>query len=183
MNRNQVAVLVCFVAAFAAGVAVGALFTQRRKPPAHGSWLTTELKLNKEQREQMRTVWSDVMESMGQEHGAQRAQLQAKRDEAIRALFDEEQLKRYEDILRQHREGLNRLSQERRALFEQADERTKEILTPKQRARYEELLKKRGGPGRRGPRPQTPPPPAGEWEEQRPGERPGPPPGPMSGGE
>ena len=76
---------------------------------------------------------------------------------------------------------LNRLSQERRALFEQAEERTKQILTPKQRARYEELLKKRGGPGRRGPRPQTPPHAAGERQEMRPGEPPGPPPGPMSG--
>jgi Spy/CpxP family protein refolding chaperone len=73
----------------------------------------------------------------------------------------EDQRKQADLILQQYSDRVSELSREREASFEQAVAKTKEILTPAQREKYEELLKRRPDhdrDGRGGHGPSGPPP-------------------------
>lgn len=157
MSRNRVLVVVCFLAAFAAGLAVGMVLARPAERPRHHSWLMSELKLTAQQRDQMGKIWSEVMEGSGRQHGDQRRAIAEERDKAIAGLLTGEQQPKYEQILQDHTRKLGELAQQRKAAFDQAVERTKQILTAEQAKLYDELLKKQrergfGGPRGMGPR-------------------------------
>jgi Spy/CpxP family protein refolding chaperone len=176
MTRTKAILAAAFLLAFAAGTSVG-LFASRPavsqplpRPagPRGGpeSFLARELNLSKDQQEQMRKIWSEVMGPGGRGPFDRRSALAQDRDQAVLALLTEEQRVKYDAILQDHAAKLEALSQERKRAFENAVERTKEILTPEQAAKYEELMKKQrdrgpggppgfsgpGGPPGRGPR-------------------------------
>ena len=140
-------VCVCFVLAFAAGVCVGLLAGRS----ASGSRLSRELDLTREQREQMRQIWSEVMRASEEQQWQRRCELQQERDEAIRALLTDEQKRQHEQLMGEYARKLDGLSQERGKRFDEAVEKTKLILTESQRKRYEQLLETgcepRGRPG------------------------------------
>jgi len=167
------------VLVFAAGASVGWLIA--RRPPGPRSWLADELHLTAEQREQMQAIWSQVM-GRPRDEGERRAELAQKRDDAIRHLLTDEQSKQYDQIQTQYQQELLKMADERRAAFEQAEARTKEILTPAQREKYEAMLSRMRESEARHPR--RPGPPGGPFG--RPGEGgrppgaplPAPPPGP-----
>src|ERR1041384_2780780 len=96
MSRTRLVMLCAVVLALGAGAVLGVLAS---KPPAERSWLADELQLSSTQREEMRKIWSEVMQTAGQDHGERRAALDKQRDEAIRALMSEEQRARYDKIL------------------------------------------------------------------------------------
>ena len=166
MTRTRLIVLGCFVAALAAGIAVGVAAGRFARRPRHASWLERRLDLTPDQREQMRQIWSGVMRRSGRQQREQREALRRERDEAVQALLTEEQKKQYEEAMQTYARKSEALAAERRKAFDEAVERTKQILTEPQREKYEELLKQRAGwsrrrghPGRGGGGPEAPPPP------------------------
>jgi len=161
MSRTRLILLGSFVIAFAAGVLTGLVVSRVRERPPRRSRLASQLNLTKEQQEQMRKIWSDVMSPYQGRRGEGRAALAQERDEAVVVLLTEDQRAKHEAILQDYARKMEELSQERRKRFDEAVERTKRILTPEQARKYEELLKERrarspGGPpaehpGRRSP--------------------------------
>ncbi len=154
MTKAKVLLIVAFVVTFAAGGAIGLLMSEpehRRRGP---SWLTAELGLTDQQRDRMREIWSEAMRAGGSDRWERRKALARSRDEAVAALLTEAQREQYDSILRDYEAKVDELGQERKRAFEKAAERTKQILTPEQARKYEELLQERAkrGPGdRRGP--------------------------------
>jgi len=97
----------------------------------------------------------------GPDRWERRRALSQRRDERVAALLTEAQRPQYDGILLDYAAELDKLDQERKQAFEQAVERTKQILTPEQARKYAELLeerRKRGSGDRRGP----------PWDRRRP---------------
>ena len=134
-------------------------------------WLA-ELKLSKDQKDKMRQIWSEVMHNSWALRHERHDAVHNEKDEAILALFTSDQRVAYDVILKQTESKYAQLETESRALQETAVAKTREILTPEQRVKYDELRKKReqehhfGGGGR----------PDGRGD-QRPDRKPGPRPG------
>ena len=170
MTKTKLIVIVCFCAAFGAGLGTGVAVTRLGAPPRHGSWLEHELNLTPQQREQMHQIWSQVIGPPGPPQREQRQVLQKERDDAIRGLLKQDQKAQYEEVMKKYAEKLAALDDARKKAFDEAVERTKQILTESQRKKYEELLQKHtgrhwgpgfpGGPGP--PRGKEPPPRHGE---------------------
>jgi Spy/CpxP family protein refolding chaperone len=176
MVKTKIILVVSFVVTFAAGAVTGWLVSRSDHRPPGPSWLAAELDLTSQQREQMQAIWSEVMGATMRQRGEQRDALRQERDQAIVALLTEEQRPRYDAILKDYVTKENEMSEQRKQAFEEAIKRTKEILTPEQAAKYEELMKKERekgfGPPRGGHRGPPPGPPPGPL----PGSPPGPPP-------
>lgn len=172
MTKTKVLLAVAFVVTLAAGVAVGLSVSRLEHRPPGPSWLSAELDLSRQQRDQMRQIWSDVIGTEERRRWEQRKALAQARDDAIVALLTEEQRPQYEKILEDFSRNMEELRQDRKRAFEQAVARTKEILTPEQAAKYDELMKKPWGrgPGEKGGPPSGgPPPPWGKGHRSRPG--------------
>jgi hypothetical protein len=158
VTKARVLVLVSFGLVFGAGIAVGMLVgprPPRRRDP--GSWLSRELGLSAAQREQMQEIWSGAMGLAPAGGPGQRGTPMGERQRRVRDLLTETQLLEYEQIQSDFEAEFMRMAEERRAAFERAVERTKEILTPGQRGKYEAMLERMReagermrGPGRRG---------------------------------
>jgi len=154
MTKAKVLLTVAFVVTFAAGAAVGLLMSSPGHRPRGPSWLTAELELTDQQREQMHEIWSEAMRAGRSGHWERRKALAEHRDQAIAALLTEAQRTQYDSILQDYAAKMEELHQEGKLAFEQAVERTKQILTPEQAKKYDELFeerKKRGPGDRRGP--------------------------------
>jgi len=123
------------------------------RPAAHLS-LSDELGLTAQQREQMKEIWSKVVErdGTGGSAGDRRAALRKDRDEAIAKLIPEDQKAAFEKIQQDYTTALDALNKERSKVYQDAVERTKQILDAAQRVKYDEVLKRRAERGR-GPRP------------------------------
>lgn len=161
MSRTRLILLGCFVISFAAGVLTGLVVSRLREHPHRRSPLSSQLKLTKEQQEQMRQIWSNVMSPHEGRRGESRAALAQERNQAVVAILTEDQRPAYEAVLQEYTRKMDELSQARRRRFEEAVERTKRILTPEQARKYEELLKERRGRRPGGPPGQRPPWPHG----------------------
>ncbi len=153
MMKTRLVLTAAFVLVFAAGGSLGLVLARRPAPHERGpgSWLTQELNLNAEQREQMKKIWSEAMGDGFRRDGEQRRSFSQQRDQQIRDLMTPEQQAKYDAIQQEYAKHLEELSQQRKARFEEAVARTKKILTPQQVVKYEEMLKQRehgpGGPG------------------------------------
>ena len=167
MTKTKVLLVLAFVVTLAAGVAAGLLASRLAHRPRGPSWLADELNLTSQQREQMHTIWSDVMRTQGRSQWEQRKALAQERDDAIAALMTDNLRPQYEKILEEYSRKVDELGQERTRAFEQAVEQTRKILTPEQAEKYDALLTKQReqGPGESpGLRP-----PWGERRRPRPG--------------
>jgi Spy/CpxP family protein refolding chaperone len=162
MNIKILLTLVlAFVAVFGAGAMIGiARHTSGGKDPGHlrgddssrDGWLSRELNLTSEQREQMRAIWSQVMSAdRGAKTWDERRAIQKQREQVVREMLGDEQKKEFDQINAEYDAKLAALGQAQRAAFEQATARTREILSPEQAAKYDEFLKRRGKGA--GPRP------------------------------
>jgi Spy/CpxP family protein refolding chaperone len=164
MTKTKVLLVVAFVATLAAGIVVGLSVSRARHRPHGPSWLAAELDLSDAQRQQMHEIWSETMSNAFRSRWEQRRAMAEARDQAILDLLTDEQRARYDAILEAYARKRKEMEQQREEAFKQAVERTKQILTPEQAAKYEELLKKRPkhGPGdRRGRGDRRGPPPWG----------------------
>ncbi|MCK4376518.1 MAG: periplasmic heavy metal sensor [Candidatus Brocadiae bacterium] len=170
MTKAKAVLLVCVVLVFAAGAAVGRLTARHRSHGGRRSWLTGQLDLTPEQGEKMREIWSEAMEPLANSR-EERQRVLRERDEAVRGLLDEDQVPEYDRIHEELAARLKEMGARRREAFEEAVARTREILTPDQRVKYDEMHSRgrrgRFGPGRRGPdRAQSAPGPADPADTQ-----------------
>jgi Spy/CpxP family protein refolding chaperone len=154
MTRTRVLIVICFAAAFAAGISGGLAVSHRGAERRDHPRLVEQLDLTPEQASQIRDIWSQTREAMRAAMAGQRDALEDERENAIRDLLTEDQVARYEQVMDDYRRKREALREQRRAIFEHAVERTKALLTDEQRAKYEGLLeerRKQGGPawGRR----------------------------------
>ena len=148
-NIARVLIVCFFVVTLGAGVAAGLLAA---KLPAVSSQvvmpsdasLAGQLNLTAEQAEKMRKIWEGVRD-LSRESYRTAIKDEQQRDSAIRALIPAEKLSAYNEILRNYAEQGARLKGNREAVFDQAVKETRAILTDSQRAKYDEILKKRLG--------------------------------------
>ena len=173
----KVMVVIGFLIAFAAGLAVGVEMRRPSvaqgpapvEPPTRtttgpstrrspGGWFASELKLTPEQRKKMDAIWSEVARGGREEMEKKRDALRRQRDEAILALVGPDKKEQYDQILKDYDEQRRTAEREMRGRFEKAVEETKLVLDAEQREKYEKLLARhrppndRDGRGRGGPR-------------------------------
>ena len=158
---TKVVVILGFLVAFGAGLVIG--LNVRREGGARiadknattrsggrgsggpGGFLAAHLNLTHEQRKQMDKIWSEAVGRGPWEHDKKRRQFRDERDEAIAALVRPEDYDKYDAVLKAYSERLTNLDNQAKAAFEKAVERTKQILTPEQRSKYEAFLRKHPG--------------------------------------
>ena len=166
MTRTRVLVMLSFVIAFAAGMALmavlsGSMQTHRRPQ----SDLNRQLKLTPEQHKQMGEIWSETMQNWMRTYGERRRALAAERDQLVQGLFTPAQQVQYDAIMQEYERKLSELAQEGGKAREAANKRTMDILTESQRKTFEEITRQREvhgwGPPGRGPGRNSPPPPPG----------------------
>lgn len=140
MTKTKMILLVSFVVVFAAGATVGLLIGRPSETPRRRSRISSDVALTPEQREQMRTIWSELMRATTRQYYERRQGLQKERDEAALALLTEDQRERHEELMQEYEQKFAELAAERNKAFEEATERTKAMLTEPQRKKYEELM-------------------------------------------
>jgi Spy/CpxP family protein refolding chaperone len=163
---TKLVVIIGFCVAFAAGLTVGrsrqwqADTQQPGSPsvpstrPSRASFLASELNLNAQQQEQLKQIWSEAARGGRGESEKRRQQLREKRDADIEALIPAGDKANYQQVLSAYRAELDAMDREMRERFRNSVEETKKVLTPEQRAKYEEILSRHsfgspgGGPGR-----------------------------------
>jgi hypothetical protein len=147
----KVILVVGFLITFGAGLAVGWQFrghdalaapAATTRPTSRSGFLEAELGLTAEQREQMKKIWSDTAHRGGREQEDRRRQFRKERDEAIAALIRPDDRAKYDLVLKTYSEKNSAMEREWRGNYERSVERTKQILSPEQRKKYEEILKK-----------------------------------------
>lgn len=156
---TRLIVVIGFAVAFFAGLIVGIRggeraasrdVTQSTTQPASqerggrsdpGSYLVQQLGLTPEQQQQMREIWSETAGRRGRQASEQRRRLREERDAAIVALIRPEDTPAYEAILKDYEDKRTALENEWRNAYQEAVEKTKAMLNPEQRAKYEQMLK------------------------------------------
>lgn len=140
-------IIVGFLCAFAAGFALNLGWSQQPPPaaerpdrPDRGSWLAEQLDLSPDQQEQMKEIWSDTASRGNRQQWEQRRNLREQRDQAIAALIRDEDRPAYEQLLADYAAKSEALQSQWRQSFEQAVQRTKELLNDEQRLKYERIL-------------------------------------------
>ncbi|MCY2931843.1 MAG: Spy/CpxP family protein refolding chaperone [Planctomycetota bacterium] len=155
MSRSRVLLIACFAVTFAAGAAAGLLAgaVGKGRPGGHGhSWLMEQLDLTDAQRAQMKEIWSKAGEGSWRTMGERRRALGEARDKALGELMTPEQKGRFEAIQKDYSDKVKELSDQRKKAYDQAVERTKQILTPAQVRKYDELMKQQREHARAGGR-------------------------------
>jgi Spy/CpxP family protein refolding chaperone len=162
---TRILVLIGFVIAFGAGwMASGTWHPPHpggpgEQPPKgnRGSWLVQQLELTPDQQKQMDQIWSELGGRGGhREDPAKRGELRKERDLAILALIRPEDRAAYDRVMKEYNEKNEAIDQEWKKAFQRAVERTREMLTPQQREKYDKLMSRQGWDG--GPRDRGRPP-------------------------
>lgn len=175
----KLVVIFGFLVAFAAGLVVGRqtpgpAAPTTTQPAGRQGWLAAELNLTPAQQEQLKAIWSDTARRGGREQEDLRRQYRREREEAIAALVPPRDKPKYDEIVKTYSERSAALEEEWRASFRNAVERTKQILTPQQREKYEKIQQRwdaeRGSRdrGRRSPRDRDAEPPSATQPTTRP---------------
>jgi Spy/CpxP family protein refolding chaperone len=146
----KVILVIGFLVAFGAGLAVGWQFRGQAamaspsttRPAQRSGYLEAELGLNEQQREQMKKIWSETAHRGGREHDEKRRALRKERDDAIAALIRPGDKDKFDQILKTYGDRNAAVEREMRESFQKAVAATKDILSPEQRKKYEEILKK-----------------------------------------
>jgi Spy/CpxP family protein refolding chaperone len=146
---TKLVVTLGFLVAFIAGLAVGMSVRQRRfvasagpatRPSSHASWMIRELDLTPQQAAQMRQIWSQLVHHGGPAHEEHRGQIRQERKKAIEALIPAQKMSQYQQIQDNYVAEMAALHRESQASYQDAVEKTKAILTPEQRKKYDDFL-------------------------------------------
>jgi Spy/CpxP family protein refolding chaperone len=146
--------LLTFVVALIAGATAG-IFASRVGPLARGErragdgpgpgHLADQLDLSDDQRDRMREIW-EVARDQSRRYVSDLERLQKGRDQELVDLLNDQQKAQYETIAKKYADQFVNLATKRDETFQAAVEKTKGILNPQQREKYEKLLSERGGP-------------------------------------
>ena len=153
MTRWRIIVVLLFIIAFGAGLSVGKLSHQPASSPSQRgpSWLSQELGLTPEQRQSMLDIWDKVNHS-GFDESSLRRDLQKQRSDAIAQLVPQDKQAQLKQINDDYSKRSAELSSQRHQRFMDAIEKTKAVLKPDQRKKYEEILAQRDKERRSNPR-------------------------------
>lgn len=125
---------------FVSGVAVGVLGRRAFQPTKFGSVLVEELDLTPDQRFKLQVIWSKVALSRTPVPMEELGKVDAERWQAIDALLTPEQRTQCARIQEQFEARMQGLEPGNRQRVAEAEARTREVLTPAQREKYERLL-------------------------------------------
>jgi Spy/CpxP family protein refolding chaperone len=157
-GRSNLTLVTTFVLALGAGLVVGMAAGRRgaaghaspaAQPQSGHSRTAAELNLTPQQEQQVRGIWSDVSQGPLKTVNESRKAFQKERDDAINRLFTSEQKAEYDRIQAEYTAKSSNLGKERQQLIDGAVEQVKRVLNDTQRQKYEQMLKDRGGHGRR----------------------------------
>ena len=107
--------------------------------------LSDQLQLTSDQKTQLRSIWESASDDV-KDCYRQAQDIQKRRDQAIVKILTEQQKTEFEKIAQRYSDEYNQLTQNREHTFSKAVERTRAILDPKQRVKYDAILKSRLGP-------------------------------------
>lgn len=149
MGKTRFLIMGLFVLALAAGLAAGLLLPRamalRTASAPRRTALAEELGLNDTQSAQMREIWEGVRDRVDACF-LRAQQVQKQRDDAILSLLTPEQQARFDRAQREYASKLDGIKAEREAAFKEAVQRTEEVLSGPQKARYRQILASRLGP-------------------------------------
>jgi Spy/CpxP family protein refolding chaperone len=113
----------------------------RRGPDARPirGHLVDLLQLTAEQEAKMDEIWNPLRDA--HRFRDQRQALREQTETAVRAILTEEQKAKYDALLKEHADKVAELGKAREKAFQEAVEKTKLVLNPEQRKKYEEWLK------------------------------------------
>jgi Spy/CpxP family protein refolding chaperone len=129
---------ICLV--FASGVGVGVVGRRAFQPIKFQSVLVEELDLTPDQRQKIQQIWNKVAENHSPLPMAEIEKADAERWQAIDQLLTPQQRTQYAQIQQHFEARMQELNGGNRAQVAQAEEQTKQLLTPGQRGKYEQLL-------------------------------------------
>lgn len=156
---TRLMVTIGFVVAFLAGLIVGLnRFGQRHDPPGaasgqpwarhgeappdRGGFLASQLSLSPDQQKQMREIWSQAVGAGRGLMDERRRELRQQREEAIAALIRPEDKASYEAIVNDYARRSVEQDQQWRRAYDEAMQKTRQILTPQQLEKYEQLTQR-----------------------------------------
>lgn len=148
MARIKSILIIAFLVVFAAGLMVGMVRGRSTATavinahPDRASFLTAQLNLTPDQEEKMHKIWSEVMKN-GPGGGQHVGELDKERDDAIRAMLSEDQKSRYDQIVHEYRAKADAMRAEMHRRIDEAERRTREILTDSQRVKFDEITRER----------------------------------------
>lgn len=163
---TRLVVIFGFLVAFGAGLTVGYRAPRTSagagegprpttRPSGRDGWLAAELVLATEQREQLKKIWSESTRRNRGDQDDLRRQYRTERDEAVAALIRPEDKEKYAQAIKTYSDRMAGIDQLGREAYQIAVEQTKAVLTPEQRTKYEEILKRHGPPPQRHTRAST----------------------------
>lgn len=153
MNRPKTKVLMIatFVVALSAGAGAGMVVARHffltgvsDSIPGDRSSLAEDLQLSPEQRIEMRRIWEGAQER-GKGYYDEIQKLQKGRDDELVGLLNVEQKAKFKKIAEDYADRFSNVVNRREAMFDDAVNATRKILTPAQRERYEKILRNRVG--------------------------------------
>jgi Spy/CpxP family protein refolding chaperone len=129
---------ICLV--FASGVGVGVVGRRAFHPSKFHSVLVEELDLTPDQRHKIQQIWDKVAEHHAPVLMEELEKADDERWQAIDQLLTPQQRTQYAQIQQRFEDRMQELDGGKRAQVTQAEEQTKQLLTPAQREKYERLL-------------------------------------------
>lgn len=105
-----------------------------------------ELGLSADQRNQIRQVWEAMIDEAPRLDEHRREVEQHYRDAAL-TLLTPEQRQKYDAMVAESDQALQKLDDDRHAKFRAAIEKTQALLTPEQREKFEQIMSRHHGPG------------------------------------
>ena len=129
---------ICLV--FVSGVAVGVVGRRAFQPINFRSVLVEELDLTPAQRYRLQQVWGAVAKSRTPVPMEELEKVDAERWQAIDQLLTPEQRTQIARIQERFEARMQQLDQGNRERVAEAEEQTRQLLTPPQREKYERLL-------------------------------------------
>jgi Spy/CpxP family protein refolding chaperone len=143
MQRTLLIMIGAFFLTLAAGGVLGRIVSPARPGPiaTDGGWLAQQLQLTADQRTQVRTIWDQTHAMMD----AQIAQHRTSEKEfrlAVQGLLTDQQKIRYQTIEENFDKQEKSADAALDAAIDASIQKTKMILTPPQRDKYEQLLAK-----------------------------------------
>ena len=158
MNKVKFLLVLAFLVVLAAGAVVGMAVDRRLRaespmppgpPHPRNPWAQFNSSLTAEQREQMKTIWSEVNKQRDLRFQT-RHQLSQKRDQQILEMLTPEERSKYEAIQNEYRAEVDQTERNLVDTVHKAEEQTRAMLSPEQQKIYDDLRARGGPPGRRG---------------------------------
>ncbi|HVT91140.1 MAG TPA: Spy/CpxP family protein refolding chaperone [Tepidisphaeraceae bacterium] len=143
MRKTKTFILIAFVLAMGAGVAVGMLGSRTIPKKLEGrSWLVDELHLTSAQEQQMNQIWGDMMRNKGRAIKDQLDLLKKERQAEIDGLLSDDQKSKVEQIDHRFGDRARELWKQCQQDFTDAADQSRKVLDESQRLKYDELVNK-----------------------------------------